>query len=371
MLSAAAALSDTVRVATFNVSLGRGGPGVLLKAIMSNKDPQVEAVIAIIQKVRPDVLLLNEFDTDFTNLALNEFRRALALGENGVDYPYFYAPIGNEGAPSGLDLDHDGKLGEWADAFGFGRFPGSQGMALISRFLIEGAGARSFSTLKWLDLTDGKIPASSNGEPLFSESIAAEMRLSSKSHWDVPVVLPSGENLHFLASHSTPPVFDGEENLNGLRNNAEIAFWVSYLDGVAFRDDNGSLAGSAGEYFVVLGDLNNDPADGEGQKAALSRLLNHRLIYDPQQRSEGGPVAAERYGGANLVQQGDPALDTVEWDADIGNMRVDYALTSANLTVSAAGVFWPKPEDADGELIGEGRDGASNHRMVWVDISVD
>lgn len=371
MLSAAVALSDTVRVATFNVSLGRRGPGVLLKAIMSDKDPQVAEVIAIIQHVRPDILLLNEFDTDFTNLALTDFRRAMALGEAGIVYPFSFAPIGNEGVPSGLDLDQDGKPGEWADAFGFGRFPGSQGMALLSRFPITTADARSFSTLKWLDLTEGSVPLTSIGEPLLSEAIAVEMRLSAKSHWDVPVVLPSGASLHILASHPTPPVFDGEENLNGLRNNAEIVFWVSYLDGVAFRDDNGRLAGFSDTNFVLLGDLNNDPADGEGQKAALSELLTHRLIQDPQQRSQGALLAAARYGGVNLKQLGDPVFDTVEWEADIGNMRVDYALPAANLAVSASGVFWPAPDDPGGDFIGEGREGASNHRLVWVDIAVN
>ena len=54
------AFADSVRVATFNVSLGRRGPGVLLKAIMSGEDAQVADVAVIIQRLRPDILLLNE-----------------------------------------------------------------------------------------------------------------------------------------------------------------------------------------------------------------------------------------------------------------------------------------------------------------------
>jgi hypothetical protein len=39
-------------------------------------------------------------------------------------------------------------------------------------------------------------------------------RLSSKSHWDVPIVI-GRKTVHFLVSHPTPPVFDGPEDRNG------------------------------------------------------------------------------------------------------------------------------------------------------------
>ena len=52
-------------------------------------------------------------------------------------------------------------------------------------------------------------------------------------------------------------------------------------------------------------------------------------------------------------------------------MRVDYALPSASLTVTDSGVFWPTLNETDGHMIAEGREGASNHRMVWVDLLLD
>ena len=252
--------------------------------------------------------------------------------------------------PSGLDLDGDGRLGEWADARGFGRFPGSEGMALLSRFPIDTQAARSFNSATWG---------------------AGQAGLSSKSHWDVPVNLSDDQQLNILASHPTPPVFDGVENLNGLRNDAEIGFWVSYLNGVEFADDMGSLAAFNFDDFVLLGDLNNDADDGEGLKGGIHALLTHPLIADSRPFSKGAELAAGRYGGANSTHAGDPALDTVEWDADIGNMRVDYALPSASLKVTDSAVFWPAPDAPDGHMIAEGRDGASNHRMVWVDLLID
>ncbi len=338
---------------------------------MSGKDAQVLAVAEIIQRVRPDILLLNEFDTDFTNLALAAFRAALASGDDAIDYPYSFARIGNEGVPSKLDLDGDGESDEWADAFGFGRFPGSEGMALLSRFSIETQAVRSFSLLKWTDLPKANLPMNAEGVGFFSENVVSKFRLSSKSHWDVPVVLPNGQKLSILASHPTPPVFDGAENLNGLRNDAEIGFWVSYLDGVEFVDDALQRSAFSATDFVLLGDLNNDPNDGEGQKGGINALLTHSQVTDPMQTSKGATVASLRYGGANEAHTGNPAQDTVEWDADIGNMRVDYALPSASLTVAGGGVFWPTPDAPDGHMIAEGRDGASNHRMVWVDLFID
>lgn len=185
------------------------------------------------------------------------------------------------------------------------------------------------------------------------------------------MALPNERRLNILASHPTPPVFDGAENTNGLRNDAEIGFWVSYLDGVGFVDDAGLDAAFDLADFVLLGDLNNDPNDGEGRKRGIHALLTHRMVVDPQQRSEGAVLAAIRYGGANTSHVGNAAMDTVEWDADIGNMRVDYALPSASLTVVDSGVFWPPPASPAGFMIAEGRKGASNHRLVWVDLLID
>lgn len=172
-------VAEIVRVATFNVSLGRRGPGVLLKHIMSGKDSQVLAVVTIIQRIQPDILLLNEFDADVTNLALTEFRKVLGAGRHSID---------NEGAPSWLDLDGDGKFGEWADAFGFGRFPGSEGMALLSRYPIDTRAARQFSLLKWATLPEAVLPVDVDGSAYQLKAVSAELRMSSKSHWDVPIV---------------------------------------------------------------------------------------------------------------------------------------------------------------------------------------
>lgn len=82
-------------------------------------------------------------------------------------------------------------------------------------------------------------------------------RLSSKSHWDVPIIV-GRETVHFLTSHPTPPVFDGTEDRNGRRNADEIRLFADYITpGAAdyVYDDDGKTGGlAAGERFVVAGD---------------------------------------------------------------------------------------------------------------------
>ena len=60
--------------------------------------------------------------------------------------------------------------------------------------------------------------------------LAAVQRLATTGFWDVPVETPSGQ-LHLLAWHATPPVFDGPEDRNGRRNHDEAAFWRLLLEG--------------------------------------------------------------------------------------------------------------------------------------------
>jgi hypothetical protein len=52
----------TVRFATFNASVNRNAEGELVGDLSTGTDPQLRNVAEIIQRARPDVLLVNEFD---------------------------------------------------------------------------------------------------------------------------------------------------------------------------------------------------------------------------------------------------------------------------------------------------------------------
>src|SRR5262245_38564465 len=64
---AIAALADaagSIRVATFNCSLNRNNAGDLINDLSTPDNAQAAAVAEIIQRIDPDIILLNEFDYD-------------------------------------------------------------------------------------------------------------------------------------------------------------------------------------------------------------------------------------------------------------------------------------------------------------------
>ncbi len=360
------AASETLRIASYDVGLTRDGAGMLLRDLgRVPPDPDVAGVVQVIRAVRPDVLLVSGFDDDAAGQALEAFRGLLRQGADGIDYDQAFHAAVNAGEASGLDLDGDGRATGWSDAFGWGRFPGNGGMALLSRLPIDAAAARSFRLLAWTALPGALMPERPDGGPFPDAATQAVLRLSSRAHWDVPVLLPGGGRLHLLASNPTPPLFDGAEGFNRRRNHDEIAFWSAYLGGAAFRDDGGRLARLLAEPLVLLGNLNADPLDGDGLHDAIAGLLADPRLQDPRPRSRGGAAAAQ--DGANAGQHGDPGLDTADWrdDGGPGNLRVDYVLPAAGLAVAGAGVFWPAP----GEPLAAAA-AVSAHRLVWVDIAL-
>lgn len=330
------ASAETLRVATYSPDLNRKGPGLLLRDMQAGKDKQIAAVVQVIAAANPDILLLTGFDWDHDGVALASFAKALRGA--GVDYPHLFAARPNSGMATGIDLDGDGRTGTADDAQGFGFFSGEGGMAILSRHPI--GPVTDYSDFLWRDL-----PGNLMGDAIPPEAAAAQ-RLSSVAHWDA-VVTVDGQPLHLLAWSATPPVFDGPEDRNGRRNHDEAAFWLSHLPDAP---------------FVVLGDANLDPVDGDGRGEAMQALLAR--AQDPRPSSPGGAAAPQT--GSNATQKGDPALDTADWpDADgPGNLRVDYVLPSRDLKVLDAGVFWPAPDDPMAETVAL----ASRHRLVWVDI---
>ncbi len=391
----------TVRFATFNASLNRTTAGELvdnLSAPYDGTDPttSVEArrrwqaanVAEVIQRTRPEVLLINEFDYDAAGEGIANFQtNYLGVSHNGSDpihYPYVFSAESNTGIPSGVDLDNSGTVGGPGDAYGFGFYPGQFAMVVLSMHPIEYDDVRTFQTFLWKDMPGNLIPTE-----FYSDEAIDVFRLSSKSHWDIPITVEGNGNaqsttVHFLTSHPTPPVFDGPEDRNGRRNHDEIRFWADYVHPARsgyIYDDEGNYGGLEGDArFVIAGDQNADPLDGDSTGGAIDQLLKHPKIADPAPTSLGGVEAAAQ-GGANDSHLGDPALDTADFaDFVPGNLRVDYVLPSKRLGVADTGVFWPPLDDELSRLTGVFdfgqflQDGigypTSDHRMVWVDIVV-
>ncbi len=364
----AAARSETLRIATYNVDLSRDGPGLLLDELTTEPGPRALAAVRVIQAARPDVLVIQKFDHDLRGRALAAFADLLREGPEGLDYPHRFAPPVNAGVPSGFDLDGDGLLMGWDDALGWGKYPGHGSMAVLSRLPLDAEGARTFRGLLWRDLPGASLPLRPDGAAFLAPEAAAVLPLSSRAHWDVPVLLPGGGRLHLLTTHPTPPLFDGAEGMNRLRNQDEVRLWARYLDGHAFVDDQGRTAAAPDAALAVIGDLNLDPFDGQGETEAAGRLLAHPRLQDPAPASAGAVEAAAAQGGANVRHRGAAALDTVDWrdDPGPGNLRVAYVLPTVDLTVAGAGVVWPAAGDPLAATLATG----PPHRLVWVDLTL-
>ncbi|HSM55751.1 MAG TPA: endonuclease/exonuclease/phosphatase family protein [Candidatus Sulfomarinibacteraceae bacterium] len=370
-----------VRFATFNASLNRSFEGQLVEDLSAPHNAQAQAVAEIIQRTRPDVLLVNEFDFVPDGVAAELFQQNyLGVSQNGAEpivYPYYYVAPSNTGIPSGFDLNNDGVVGGPDDAFGFGFFPGQFGMAVFSRYPIDYDGVRTFQMFLWKDMPGALLPDDPNTpQPAdwYSEEELEVFRLSSKSHWDVPIEI-GGKRVHFLVSHPTPPVFDGPEDRNGRRNYDEIRFWADYVlpsrDDYIY-DDEGNAGGlQPGALFVIAGDQNADPFDGDSIPGAAQLLLEHPLVNTHMTPdSEGAVEQTFLQGGINLDHQGNPAYDTADFAEPPGNLRVDYVLPRKNLRIVDSGVFWPTTDDPLFSLVGTFPFPSSDHRLVWVDVWV-
>lgn len=311
-------------------------------------------------------MLLNEFDyiaqpADGVQAFIANYLNVSQSGQTPIDYPYFYCAEVNTGVPMDVD-DGDAAIGDQAQTQGFGFFPGHYGMVLLSRFPIVPEGVRSFQHFLWRDMPSALRPIDPvTGKPWHSEAAWQVQRLSSKSHWVIPVTVDNAL-IYILASHPTPPVFDGPENRNGKRNHDEIRLWLDFLSdsgGDYLYDDAGSNAKLASNArFVVVGDLNASAVEGDAHRSAIAALLAHPKINDDK-------IPASLGGATHRPDNPNAKHHTASW-----GMRADYVLPSrCGFKVLETGVFWPLTSQPSHTWVAS-RSSCSDHRLVWVALQL-
>ena len=369
-----------LRIATFNVSMeafnyAKPSPnrtpnvtGDELTQALRGNNPQIKNIAEIIQRVNPDIILLNEFDhvdKNHENI-LYFMKNYLGNGQNKqneIHYPYFYQGTVNTGVKVNKNTNNENKDNQPTtnNLHGYGYFEGHYGMVLLSKYPIDEKAIRTFQLFKWRDMPGALKPIDpSTKEPWFSEDVWSNLRLSSKSHWDIPVNI-NGQTVHVLASHPTPPVFDGLENRNGKRNHDEIRFWFDYINNTQasyIYDDNGNKGGlSPNQPFVIVGDQNASSVEGDAINSSIEALITDSKLQDPMPTSLGGQL----HKSDNINAK----YHTAYW-----GMRADYVLPSVfGFTIKDSGVFWPQKNDEAFRLIKD-RQASSDHRLVWVDLDL-
>jgi Endonuclease/Exonuclease/phosphatase family len=385
------AMASSFRIATFNTSLSPNGQNQLIQALAkTSSDPeyntpgtltyQARQIAEVIQRIDPDIILLNEFNYDPTNptgaatlfqqnfLSVGQNVSGSATPANSIAFTEFFVRPDNTTNPfntgifSGfaLNVQQGGPIPQppletpqYANtSWGFGFYPGQYGMVVYSKYPILEQQARTFQNFLWKDMPGNLLPTD-----WYSPGAAALFPLSSKSHWDLPIEV-NGEIVHVLASHPTPPVFDGPEDRNGRRNHDEIRLWSDYItpgQGNYIYDDKGVFGGlTPSARFVIMGDQNADPFDGDSRDKAINQLLDNPLVntsFTP------GSLGGVQYAGRDPNHIGNPFFDTA---AFVGGLRVDYVLPSSNLGITGGEVFWP----IDGSPLASLNDASDHHAVV-------
>jgi len=363
-------IKKSIRIASYNVALYRKAQDGLLKDLTSGTDQQIKNVAAVIQHTNPDVIALLEFDYDPTGNLLELFQKNyLAKSQQeqqAIDFPFQIQFPSNTGILAKTDYNNDGKIELPNDAYGFGRYEGQYAFALLSKYPIDEKAIRSFQNFLWKDMPNAKAPQKEDGSNYYTTECWDDFRLSSKNHVDIPIVINPELTIHNIIAHPTPPVFDGPEDRNGKRNFDEIRLLKDYVENADYlKDDKGLKGGlTPNTPFVLLGDLNADPMDGDSYPGAINQLLNSPTIN--QEVSNGKWIPFSNGGKAynkRPTDKGDPGHDT----AFFGN-RIDYALPSKGLAVNKSGVFWPGEGEELFDVVKDKK--ASDHVLVWVDLAL-
>ncbi len=394
-----------IRVAQFNVAMSFPKEGQLYQELDKHRvegthQLRFQRIAATLQQIRPDILLLCEFDHQADDrgyssidLFLSEYCGTEQLGQKAIDYPYRYLAPSNTGTTLATALTGKSEPRLPEDGVGFGCYPGHFNFVLLSKYPIKEDEVMSWRQLAWANKEDHSMPSN-----YYVEAIANELKLSSKNHIKLPLDI-NGQQLNLVYCHPTPPVFDGEEQRNFRRNSDEIKLLVDILDNADYlrqyeqeqvgyieiiEDENNRYPSKHNEKkpqpdlvdgpFVILGDLNNDVLDGDGDKAAMTRLLKHSRIHHEcangrlRPKSRGGffyHLVLKRRG---IERKGKPAYWT-----HLNGLRLDYVLPSAELHVVNSGVFWPEKKELYREWLEDSKHrqkeaAYTDHRMVWVDV---
>lgn len=348
--------------------------------VQEKGDEQAEYAARIIQKIRPDVIAINELTNNLQEGTATDTANVRAFVDNylaepqgpnldGIRYPFTFQPKSNTGVlpPEEYDFNKDGEEGERPDdAYGFGEYPGHYAFAIASRYPILEDEIRTFREFLWADMPENLMPVDdgsmeidkSDGSLWATEAEADVRRLSSKNHVDVPIRV-DGDVIHGLVAHPTPPGFDGENDFNDRWNHDEVRFLADYVAGADYiYDDDGNEGGlDEDASYVLMGDLNAGPETDRVMNPSKPFLFENDDFYtDELPTSPGG---AEN-GNAYATRSGGDFDGVVE--------QIDYVLPSPDLTYVDGAVVWPS-EDGNRSAFAEVVAETSDHRMVWADVT--
>ena len=345
----------SLRVAQYNIYF-------LGTDLLQTDADQALAAAAVINRHDIDVQAINEFEYDLPNGSeppgsmdggqnAQLFASKLVAGNTGAPYVHTLQIMTNQGHDwEGFDVaSHD----PYFERRGLGSSPGPINYAVVSRYPILKEQVRVITEFAWTDLPDSLIPQIASdtgiqvpaGYPLFSKAVAI-----------VPIQVDA-EVVFLVMMHTIPPI---SHVLNPYRNHDELVAVRMLIEGTL----PGVAALPEGARFVLLGDFNSDPDDGDSLEGSIQPLLSHPLLQ-PLQPEGAGTVGS--HPERNTFEGACPASPPAPVPGLASQFQLDYLLPSTTFAPAlAGGVFFPdhQTEAADWELACSG----SDHMLVWAEL---
>ncbi|MBI2894546.1 MAG: endonuclease/exonuclease/phosphatase family protein [Deltaproteobacteria bacterium] len=367
--SGAAVEPVRVRLGQFNIR------EMTTAKLLNEDDRQVRAAAEILSRFAPDILSINELQFDLEGVpeaglpgapagtlpgSACEGKNARRLADRlealhpELRYPYTVVALGN----SGLPFEATGELPPELLQRGFGEFPGRFNVALVSRFPILHDQVRVIHDFPWRQLPGNRL---AQVEEETGIVVPDDFPLFEKALVIVPVDV-DGVTLHVILVH---PVSSGFNDMNPHRNHDELRGVSLFLDGAL----PGVEPLPAGARFVIVGDLNADPEDGEGIAGAVAQLYEHPLVVAHFASGEGGTAGMhpERNSFLSGCGKGDGTI--VQNPASRLQLQLDYVLPSVTIGAPvASGLFFPSHVESWDDYVLACT--ASDHRFVWADVDL-
>jgi hypothetical protein len=357
-----------LRVAQFNLR------EMSTAKIVAASDAQVTAAAEVIARFAPDIVSINELQYDMVNVptsglpgapyakaggfqggAENAVRLAAHVTKAAADvtYPHTLITRGNSGYYwEGDDLGQSSYV-----LRGWGEWPGRFNTAVLSRYPILENEVRVIHDIPWKSLPETSIDKMKQAEGI---DVPDGFPIFEKSLNIVPVDL-GDRVLYLVLLHTVSPAFDP---INPYRNFDELRALRLFLDGAL----PGVEPLSADARFVILGDLNADPDDGDGLAGAIEQLVNHPSVvawYPAGHGTKGANGQLNTYVSGCGKDDGTTVTDPTKKF----QMQLDYILPGKTIGQPKAGeVFWPdhvaSPEDWALRCT------ASDHALLYADLEL-
>jgi hypothetical protein len=375
--------AGALRVAQFNIR------ELTTAKLLDPQSPQVRAAAEVIARFDADVLCLNEIQYDLAGVpdpqlpgdapaarpgalsldgdgAGNAARLGERVAEVDPELRYAHSAVflGNSGFA--FEGNPAGKGAELFAMRGFGEFEGRFNTGVLSRFPIRADGVRVIADFPWHDLPGNRI---AELEAELGVKVPAGFPLFEKALHIVPIEIGAaaadgedgGDQAELLYLILLHPVSSGFNDLNPFRNADELHALALFL--------SGELPGveplPEGARFLVIGDLNSDPEDGESP-GSVNVVADHPRVAAHFPTGDGGEIGTHPERNTFLSGCGRDGAIVTKPSAKL-QLQLDYLLPSVTLGEPvASGIFWPHHQtDPDGYALACR---ASDHRHVFVDL---